>query len=87
MHKFGDEKFYSTFVHNNASLHCLIFLFSVIGDIKFSVFWASPQHLEIFWKKYRLSLHLVKMNSTDPDLDSDRQVLDAAPDPDPDPAK
>jgi hypothetical protein len=60
------------FIHSSASLHCFIFLVSVLGVITINF----GQYIEIFWKKYSLALHLVKI-----DMDLDRQALDADPDP------
>jgi hypothetical protein len=36
----GKSKFFLTFIHSNASLHCFIFLISVIGVVIFSIWTA-----------------------------------------------
>jgi hypothetical protein len=50
---------HNDFIHNSASLHCLIFLVSVVG-----VILIFGQYIDIYFrKKYSLALHMVEMDT------------------------
>jgi hypothetical protein len=84
----GKSELKLTFMHSSASLHCFIFLATVIDVIILNFLGQHVTYIEIFRTKVysSLALHLVEME-TDPDPDAardpDRQALHLDADPDP----
>jgi hypothetical protein len=59
-----ENLFLLTYIHSSASLHCFIFLVSIIGVINLNILGKILE----FLVKYNLALHLVEM-----DTDQDRK--------------
>jgi hypothetical protein len=70
----GKSKFFFTFIHSNASLHCIIFLGIVI------ILRILDSILKFSGKKYSLSLHLVERET---DSDPSGKMMPIVPRPNP----
>ncbi len=68
-----------TSIHTNATLYCFVFHYiSSLTKVSYFSIQYFGQHIEIFWEKVSLSLHLDEM---DIDPDPDRLALNVNPDP------